>query len=242
MKPARTMLSAILVTVSLNIFSTANLSGQGIGVAARGGTMGVGAEVSLGFYQKFAIRGGFGKMDWDFMPEIPTSLFGMGFGIPGVGDATTTTALFPETINFGADLYLTDNFRVTGGLLLQTGETGIQGTVDQSGGDITVGSKSYSATTFETFKVTLDENKDYIPYASIGLGNHSERGFGLFAELGAAFHGDRVLTLQATGTGNILGETEFKTNLAEEEASLQQKVDSYLKIWPILSVGFRFSL
>ena len=60
MKPARTMLSAILVTVSLNIFSTANLSGQGIGVAARGGTMGVGAEVSLGFYQKFAIRGGFG--------------------------------------------------------------------------------------------------------------------------------------------------------------------------------------
>ncbi|MFL2544317.1 MAG: hypothetical protein ACJ0RV_00595 [Longimicrobiales bacterium] len=242
MKPGITMLSVMLVTVLLTIFSTANLSGQGIGVAARGGTMGVGAEVSLGFYQKFAIRGGFGKMDWDFMPEIPTSLFGMGFGLPGSGDATTTTALFPETINFGADLYLTDNFRVTGGLLLQTGETGIQGTVDQSGGDITIGSKSYSASTFETFKVTLDENKDYIPYASIGLGNHSERGFGLFAELGAAFYGDRVLTLQTTGNGNILGETEFKTNLAEEEASLQQKVDSYLKIWPILSVGFRFSL
>ena len=230
----------VLTTIS---FSNEKLSGQGIGVVARGGTLGVGAEVSLSFFERFAIRGGFGKMDWDFMPEIPTSLFGMGFRLPGSGDATTTTALFPETINVGADIYLTDNFRVTGGFLMQTGETGIEGTVDwDRGGDITIGSKSYAVTTFETFKVTLDENKDYIPYASIGLGNHSERSFGLFTELGAAFHGNRVVTLEATGNGNILGETEFRTNLAEEQASIQEKVDSYFKVWPILSIGFRFSL
>ena len=219
-----------------------SLSAQGIGVATRAGTMGIGAEVSLGFYERFAIRGGFGKMDWDFMPEIPTSLFGMDFGIPGSGDATVTKALFPETINVGADIYLNRHFRITGGILLQTGETGIAGTVNQSGGDITVGSKNYGAATFETFKVTLDENKDYIPYASIGLGNHSERGIGLFFELGAALIGERVLTLEATGNGQILGEAEFKANLAEEQASLQGKLDDLMKIWPILSIGLRFSL
>lgn len=242
MKIQGSLVATGLLTAVLFTYPSQGLSGQGIGVGARGGTMGVGPEVTLGFYQRFAVRGGFGKMDWDFMPKIPTSLFGMGFGLPGSGDATTTTALFPETINFGADVYLTDNFRVTGGLLLQTGETGIQGTVDSNGGDITVGSQSYSAGTFETFKVTLDENKDYVPYASIGLGNHSERGFGLFTELGAAFYGNRVVTLETTGNGNVLGETEFKTNLAEEQASIQEKVDGYLKIWPILSIGFRFSL
>ena len=74
-----------------------SLSAQGIGVATRAGTMGVGAEVSLGFYERFAIRGGFGKIDWDFMPEIPTSYFGLNFGLPGVdASLAETKATFPR--------------------------------------------------------------------------------------------------------------------------------------------------
>jgi hypothetical protein len=219
-----------------------SLSAQGIGVATRAGTMGVGAEVSLGFYEKFAIRGGFGKIDWDFMPEIPTSYFGLNFGLPGVDPSLAETkVLFPETLNVGADIYLTTNLRITGGILLQTGEMGLEGTVGSTG-TVAIGSKSYQASDLETFKGTLSDNKNYIPYASIGLGNHSERGFGLFTEIGAAFHGKRILTLSATGNQNVIANADFQTELAKERTNLQEKIDSYLKIWPILSVGFRFSL
>ncbi len=239
----RTWISISILTLFVLIASQPiSLSAQGIGVAARAGTMGVGPEVSLGFYERFAVRGGFGKMDWDFMPEIPTSPFGLNFGLPGVdASLTETKALFPETINVGADIYLPANLRITGGLLLQTGEIGLEGTVG-SAGTIAVGSKNYQAADLETFKGTLSENKNYIPYASIGLGNHSERGFGLFTEIGAAFHGKRILTLSATGNQNVVGSADFQTELAKESTSLQEKLDSYLKVWPILSIGFRFSL
>jgi hypothetical protein len=232
--------SAILAFILITGTQHNSLSAQGIGIAARAGTMGIGPEITLGFYERFAVRGGFGKIDWSFMPEIPTSLFGLNFGLPGVdASLTETKALFPETLNVGADIYLTSHLRITGGLLLQTGEMGLEGTVPRTG-TITVGSKTYPASELDSFKGTLSENENYIPYASIGLGNHSERGFGLFTEIGAAFHGKRVLTLSAKG--NVTGSADFQTELAKERTSLQEKLDSYLRIWPILNIGIRFSL
>ena len=84
-------------------------------------------------------------------------------------------------------------------------------------------------------------SKERAPYVLIGFGRHTDRGFGLSLDIGAAFTGDPGVTLDATG-GTYPDQDELDARLDAEARNFENDMKTYLRIWPILSLGLRLGL
>ena len=56
----------------------------------------------------------------------------------------------------------------------------------------------------------------------------------------AAFLGDPALTLRADGP--ISGDAEFQANLERERQAVQEDLDRWVKVYPILNLGLRVGI
>ncbi len=207
------------------------LSAQGFGVAARAGTLGIGAEGALGLTDAFVIRGGIGL--------LPVELKNPSFWEPGEG--VDATLKLPKTwYNIGADLYLGSGFRIGGGMLFKPDDPSLTGSLTGSA-SIDIGGTTYTATDVAEVKGTL-ESKSSAPYVLIGFGKHTKSGIGLFLDLGVAMLGDPEVSLTATGDPAVVGSATFQTRLRQEEQTIEDDFGSYLKLWPILNIGIKLGV
>jgi hypothetical protein len=210
-----------LATVAALAFPS--LADAQIGVAARGGTLGIGGEVALGVGEALVLRGGLG-----FMPLEPSAT---------ISDIDFTLKL-PETwYNVGVDLYVTPSFRIGGGMLFKSDDPSLEG---EFTGTVDIGGRDFTPGELGTLTGVLD-SKDKAPYALIGFGKHTSQGVGLFLDLGVAFTGETDVQLDATG-GTFSDQAELQSRLTAEEADLEEDLGSYLKYWPILNIGVRIGL
>ncbi|MFQ5537164.1 MAG: hypothetical protein ACE5GJ_06895 [Gemmatimonadota bacterium] len=218
--------SILAAAAALMLAMPVSLFAQGLAVAARGGTLGVGAEAALGLSSNFAIRGGIG-----LMPFEPSATI----------DGIDYTLKLPETwVNIGADLYLGGGFRIGAGMLFKPDDPTLTGEVSASK-SVTIGDKTYTASDVAQLSGTLD-SKDQAPYVLIGFGRHTKSGIGLFLDIGAAFVGDPKVTLSATGNPTVVNSSEFQSELRKQEQNTENDLGSYLKIWPILNLGLKIGL
>lgn len=203
-------------------WTPAQAAAQGAGIGIRAGTLGVGGEAALSLTDRIVLRGGAG-----FAPFDPKATF----------DDLDVTLKLPTQYNVGLDLYLTGAMRVGGGLLFRSApEVTGEFTTPQD-----IGGSSYTPAELGTLKGVIDSG-DRVPYILIGFGRHTAPGFGLFIDLGVAFLGDPDVRLDTEG-GTLSSDVDpLRSSLDQEAANFEDDMRTYLRYWPILSLGFRVGL
>jgi hypothetical protein len=214
---------AALLAVALPTAASAQVS-----VGARAGTLGLGGEVSLGLTRLLAIRGGIGFVPYTYEDDFE----GVGYEIS-----------FPDRIwNVGVDVYpFGGGLRLSAGLLNRPAFE-LEAVGQQQA---TIGGRTYNGDL--NIQGELSNEKETAPYATIGFGRATGRGFGFFVDVGAAFIGEGEVSLSGTCTETSTGSPcpEFDQRLQQEEDEANAELDefgSYVKVHPILQIGFRIGM
>jgi hypothetical protein len=211
---------ALAVVLSAVAHGTASAQ---LGVAARVGTLGLGVEGAFGLSERFVVRGGMG-----LMPVEPSLT---------VSDLDVTLEL-PTWYNVGIDLYLNGAIRIGGGLLFKADDPTLRGTFTT---DQDIGGQTYTPQEIGTLIAVID-SPGQIPYALIGFGRHTAPGIGLFLDLGVAFQKEPDFLLSTEG-GTLNDDSgPFRDALDAEAAQFEEDAGSYLKFWPIVSLGLRVGI
>lgn len=224
--------SLLVLTTAAMIALPGALSAQGIGIAGRAGTLGVGVEGALGLTEGLVIRGGIGLM--------PVELKNPSFWEPGA-DVDATLKLPKTWMNIGADLYVGSGFRIGAGMLFKPDDPTLTGELSGSA-SIDIGGTTYTASDVAEVVGTV-ESKKQAPYVLIGFGKHTRTGIGLFLDLGVAMLGDPAIKLEATkGNPTVINSAQFQQRLRAEEQNIEDDFGTYLKFWPIINIGIKFGI
>ena len=191
---------------------------QGAGIAFHVGTLGVGADIATSFGSRIGLRSGFNFFPTDIDFRVSDVPYQIDFASP-----TFTVML---------DLYLLGPLRVSGGAVYTTDDIVLAGEITSPE---TLNATSYSLAQIGTLTGTILTN-ELSPYAGIGLGNPGRSRFGLYLDLGVAFHGTPGFTLEAVGgSANTL--LQFQSDLAAEEQSIQEILTDII-VYPVATIGF----
>lgn len=197
-------------------------SAQGLGIAGRVGTLGLGGEAALGVGDQLVVRGGMG-----LIPFEPSATF----------DDLEVTLELPTWYNIGVDLYLNGAMRLGGGILFKADDPSLVGNFN-SPQDI--GGTQFTPQEIGTLTGVIDSS-DRVPYVLLGFGKHTAPGVGLFIDLGVAFLGDPQVRLDASG-GTLSDDPSTQSALDREAENFEADMRTYLRFWPILSLGLRIGL
>lgn len=193
-----------------------------LGVAARAGTLGFGGEVIVGASDDVAFRAGAGFSTLD----AETSF----------GDVDVALELPNTWFDVGLDWYLGTSFRVGTGLLFQAQNPEIRGLIERP---VEIGGQTLTPSELgDLTGVVLTANQ--VPYLRMGFGRHLRPGLGLFLDVGVGILGSPTVQLDASG--GSLPEGQLRTLLDREAADFEANLKTYLRFWPIMSVGFRYGI
>ncbi|MDZ7781004.1 MAG: hypothetical protein U5R14_13875 [Gemmatimonadota bacterium] len=196
---------------------------QALGVAARGGTLGLGAEAAIPLGNRLVVRGGIGLLP---------------FEIDGTLDGIDLTLELPERwSNIGLDLYLNEVMRLGGGFLFKSDDVTLRAT---PAAPQDLGGRTFTPEEIGTLTGVL-ESENRAPYILVGFGKHTSSGIGLSLDLGVAFMNDTRVSLDAE-EGTLVDDPEFRERLDAEARSFEEDLPRYMEIWPILSLGLRVGL
>jgi hypothetical protein len=200
------------------------LLSQDLGVGVRAGFQGFGGEAALGLSRSFALRGGFGVFPIDFTSQYS-------------GVSYTVTP--PSSIGtLGIDVYPGGRgFRLMGGFMARSGNVELQSGDLAEGGPVEIGDEEYPQSGFITGVL---KTKSMAPFVGIGFGRHTVPGLGMFLDFGVAFVGDPEVELDASG--DIREVPGFIENLRKEEQEIEDAGGSFLKYWPVFSVGIKLGV
>ncbi|MDX1492790.1 MAG: hypothetical protein R3253_01855 [Longimicrobiales bacterium] len=212
--------STLLLLLALAVPTGASAQ---LGIAARAGTLGIGGEAALGLSDRLVVRGGLGVTNL----EVSTTL-----------DGVDVELQLPESwYNVGLDLYLNGALRVGGGLLFKPDDPQLLGVLTEP---VDIGGRTFTPSEIGTLTGRIVSD-DQAPYVLVGFGKHTDSGFGLSLDIGAAFTGDPRVTLDAQG-GTFSDRAELEARLDQEARNFEEDMKTYLRIWPILSLGLRLGL
>lgn len=216
-----TLLGTVLAVIA-TAASPSSAESQ-LGIAARAGTLGIGGELALGLSDRLVARGGLGLTSYTV-----TTTF---------DDIRVEMDLPENWYNVGVDLYLNGAMRIGGGVLIKPDDPTLVGRLQ---GPVDIGGQTFTPEEVGTLTGTI-MSKERAPYVLVGFGRHTDSGFGLSLDIGAAFTGDPRVTLQAEG-GTYPNQAELNARLDEEARNFEEDMKTYLKIWPILSLGLRLGI
>jgi len=195
-------------------------SAQGLALAPRVGTLGLGGEVAFGLSDVFVLRGGFGFFPYEY---------------DGTYGGEDYTVIFPKSIwTAGIDLYLGGGpIRLMGGVMGRTGDVTMES--EYTGGEI--GGIPFDVP--GTISAVLQQN-GLAPFAGIGFGKHTAGGFGFFLDVGAALSGKADVKMEVSG--ELASQPGIEEALQAEADQVAEDVGGLLKVWPIVSLGVKIPL
>lgn len=210
----------LIGTLTLALLMAAPASAQpGIAVSGRVGTLGIGADASLGIGPFLGLRAGFNVQPWE-----PSRDF---------DDIDFTLDLASPSFMGLVDLYpLAGGFRLSGGIVHFGSDHELRGEPTAA---VDIGGQSYTPEQIGVLSGRFI-TKQTAPYAGIGFGRLGGRtGLGFAVDLGVAFHGAPEVDLSASGP--IATQPLFLENLEAEERNIEDDAESF-SIYPVLSIGF----
>lgn len=217
------MRKVMLLCAAVVAVVPAGVRAQGFGVGARVGLVGIGAEAAVGVASRVAVRGGVGLLPFETTTTI---------------DDITYTLELPRTwYNVGVDFFLGGPFRLGGGVLFKPDDPTLEATPTAN---VDVGGQTFTPEQIGTLRGTF-VSRDRAPYAMVGLGRHTTRGFGLFLDAGVALLGEPEVTLESVG-GTFSDQEELNARLAAEADQVERDSGDYLRAWPFLSVGVKLGI
>lgn len=220
------MLRKVLVAAAtVTLLSPAIVSAQsiGIGVAARGGSLGFGGELAVNVTRYFGVRGGIGVMPLSYTGDVEEVRYHI----------ESTSPLSNVGVDFYPGFF---DVRLGGGLMFIRNPTTFAA---RYSGTITINGTEYTDAEVGALTGDLDHGSS-APYVVLGLGRQTNRGIGIFLDLGAAFLEEQRMTYSTTG--RLSGEPEFEAALQAEAQKIEDDVNRYVKVYPILSAGIRYGI
>ena len=218
------MIKKVTVVVALVMFAMSTAAyAQNTSIGVRGSTLGIGVEGERTLTDSLGIRGGVNYFTYSYS--------GAEADIEYDFDLDLMSA--PILVDWHP---FKGSFRISGGVLLNGNE--INATAKPIG-SFDIGDGTYIPTTdIDTLKGKIDFNA-VAPYLAFGWDTcfGKESGFGFVFELGAVYQGTPEADLSVTGP--IASDSMFQSNLAAEEADLQDALDNF-KIYPVVSVGISY--
>ena len=220
------------------VLALASGSAQAVGVGVKGGTAGLGAELTIGITETINARISLTNSDLGSEEETYT-----------VGDDGAEGEVDAELdVNIGTSGLLFDwhvlggGFHLTAGLMQNNSKFDLSGTLQD---DIIVDGEAIDVADIDGDvggEIKLGEN--FQPYFGIGYGRRAGDGggFTFTAELGVAFL-DPSASLEATlaaGSTNFADQDEFNETLRDLEDDIEAELED-LEIWPVLSVGVNYA-
>lgn len=215
-----------VIVAFLVIFFAAGIAGAGsrdVAVAAKAGTLGIGAEATVGINETFNGRIGFNvfsidhddtynDVDYEFDVDL--------FSLP---------VLLDWHPNGGG-------FRVSVGAMVNGNEASGEG--QAANGVFTIGNTVYSAAQVGTLKADVDFN-GFAPYLGVGYGNAVGKGnkWSFFFDVGVAYQGSADVTL--TANGPIAGDATFQSELEKERQDLEDDMDDF-QFYPVIAIGVSY--
>jgi len=212
--------------------STAASAGNGwfdsynpnVSIGVRASTAGLGAEAGTAVTDWLGIRVGFNYLTYSYT--------GTQSNIEYDFDLDLVNA--PVIVDWHP---FKGSFRLSGGIYVNGNEINAQangvglGTFDING-------VTYTASQVGTLRGKIDFNP-VAPYLGFGWDTSfgKESGFGFVFELGAFYQGRPEADLSATGP--IASNAVFISDLAQEEADLQNALDAF-KVYPVLAIGVNY--
>lgn len=193
---------------------------QGVSVAPKVGTTGVGVDLVLSLAPKLALKGGVGFMPLDFDVDL--------------GGQRYRVEPPPIFLTGALDIRLAGPVRIMAGLMHRTDDTRFGGDLD---GPVGIGEGTYSAAgRLEGSLVSAAT----APFLGLGFGALGPPGFHVYLDLALAFAGTPDATLE--GSGPIAAEPGFDDDLEIERRSIVDDVDPWYGYWPVVNLGFRIGL
>lgn len=213
MKSAR-----VLALIAIVSAVAASRAAAQIAISPHVGTLGIGADLSVGLLPALGVRAG-----GNFQPWKPKLEF----------DDLEYTIDLASPSWFGVlDLYVAGPLRLSGGAVAFTNDTKIDARVTQS---VDIGNSTYTPEQISSIQGVFDANH-VAPYAGIGFGKTPRSsGVGFSMDLGVAFHGAPGVDL--TASGQLASNPAFQAELAREEAKVQDDAKSF-RVYPVVAVGF----
>lgn len=212
------MLYAVLTT----LFATSTVSlAAGVAPGIKVGTLGVGADVTIGIHQRLNLRLNGNYLTYDY-------------------DDTIEDIDYNLDLDFSSGMALLDwhpfanGFRISGGAIMNENSIDLKATPNTSK---TIGGHTYTPAQIGNLKGKLDF-EDVAPYAGIGFGHAvgENQRLSFVFDLGVLFQSYDV-DLSATGPVSQL--PQFQSDLREEENEIQDDLDNF-EYYPVVAIGIAY--
>ncbi len=218
----RTLLYAGLGLTAFLGSVQAGSASESLGLGAKIGTMGAGAENSVALIPNTRLRSGFNFLRYSFDSTISDINY----------DFDTEFNSIPILFDihpFGGAFFL------SGGVFLNNNNVGVQGSVSAQSLD-----PEYQQYGFLADQISISGDVEFLPVAPYaGLGwrtNSNESGWGFEAELGVLFQGAPDVTgLRVNAPVDINGAAEVQEFLAEQTREIEDEL-SWFQYYPVASI------
>jgi len=195
-----------------------------LGIGLRASTLGIGGELSVRPSRYLGLRAGAQYLTFTRNAVIQ----GIDYDLsPKLQSGTAIVDLHP----FGSA------FHVSGGMVWNSNEGDVTARLT---GPITIGGQIYQPDQVGSLTGRVAYDASYAPYAGLGFSGRGR--VSLLFDVGLAFSGYPQVSL--TGSPNLTGAEKivFDQNVAQEVADIQADIESrsYLKYYPVVSLGLRF--
>ncbi len=203
------------------MFSSVCALAGGIGAGIKVGTLGLGADVTVGLHKQINLRANVNYLNFDYDRDIDNIEYNLD-------------------LDFISGMLLLDwhpfsnGFRISGGAVFNDSSMAVKGTPTEPE---EIGDNTYSPEMIGTLKgeVTFE---DFGAYVGIGFGNAvgKDKSLSFIFDLGVVF---QSYELELTNDGIISQYPPFQNDLAKEEAKIQDDLDGY-KVYPVIAFGIAY--
>lgn len=204
---------------SLFILGISNVSyAFDVAVGARGGTLGLGAELTVPLISRINARLGVNSYTYDYTTTESEIDYDAEFDL-------STTSLILDWHPFSG------RFRISAGYFNNKNSILLTGT--PTGATIDIGGTTYPSAVVGTLTGDIAFKKN-VPYAGIGWGNAvgKNKRIGLNFDLGVLKQGSPEVTLTSTGAVD-------QDDLDAEAAELESDISEF-DVYPVISLGISF--
>jgi len=221
MRCLRFAVSTVLASSVIFSLSQTATAGEGLGISAKAGTLGVGAELSVSLVPHTRLRGGLNYLNFSFDSTLSDVEYDFESQFNSV-------SLLLDVHPFGGAFFL------TGGVYLNNNKVGVSGTMSQDA--VPPGYADYA---YLTDMVSLDGDVEFnpvAPYAGLGWrSNSNDSGWGLALELGVLFQGPPDVTnLRINAPVDVSNMDAVNQFLAEQEKEIEDELD-WFQFYPVAS-------
>lgn len=222
----KTSINLFLITcliTSLLAIQPDNTEAAGVGAGGKVSSLGVGGELVGGVMDNLNLRAGIQGITYDY-------------------DDTYSGIYYEAELELFSTMLLLDffplsnNFRISGGMMLNKNELIVTGTAED--GTYNIGGVTYPSSLVGSVTGTMDFNT-VSPYVGFGYGGLlTESGdWHFFMDIGILYQGSPNLSY--TATGPLANNPTFQADLEREKQELEEDIDEF-EYYPVISMGIMY--